>query len=588
MAYKLKIGPSQGLKLKGNAGFALPLLGGTAISTSKSGGIWRVDLDYSEIQTGSTVNDDTAYVLTWDSISGAFTRLNVTDLKVEFEGTFDGYYQPLDATLTALAALDSTSGILAQTGDDTFERRTLTGTANEVTVTNGAGAAGDPTVSLPDALTFTGKTVAGGTFESPAINTPTGIVKSDVGLGNVDNTSDATKDAAAVTLTNKTIDTAGPNTIKVNGNTLAATAGTATVTIPNATDTLVGRDTTDTLANKTLTSPVINSPTGIVKGDVGLGNVDNTSDVTKNAATATLTNKTISGASNTLSNIGNSSLTNSSMTIAGHIVSLGGSQTIAVGDLSSIADGTIASNVSGGSAAPAANSISSVLDKLVGTTQGNIIYRDVSGWAALAPGSSGQFLKTLGAAANPAWDSIPGGGDMIASNNLSDVASASTALTNLGGTTVGKAVFTAANAVAAQTAIALSKNYGTFTSTTTNTTTTYADTTVALNITPVSASNNVKIIVSGTGQHNTASGGLWLKIVRVVGGTPTDVGVPVLMQNNNAAPQVAPVLLYAIDSPSTTSAVTYKVQIKSNIGTNSVIFPAVSTGAIISVEEVIP
>lgn len=42
------------------------------------------------------------------------------------------------------------------------------------------------------------------------------------------------------------------------------------------------------------TSPNITTPTGIVKGDVGLGNVDNTSDATKNAASATLTNKTIS------------------------------------------------------------------------------------------------------------------------------------------------------------------------------------------------------------------------------------------------------------------------------------------------------
>lgn len=41
-----------------------------------------------------------------------------------------------------------------------------------------------------------------------------------------------------------------------------------------------------------------------------------------------LTNKTISGASNTLSNIGNSSLTNSSITINGTPVSLGGSVTI--------------------------------------------------------------------------------------------------------------------------------------------------------------------------------------------------------------------------------------------------------------------
>jgi hypothetical protein len=40
---------------------------------------------------------------------------------------------------------------------------------------------------------------------SPALSTPTGIVKGDVGLGNVDNTSDATKDAASATLTNKTL-----------------------------------------------------------------------------------------------------------------------------------------------------------------------------------------------------------------------------------------------------------------------------------------------------------------------------------------------------------------------------------------------
>lgn len=51
--------------------------------------------------------------------------------------------------------------------------------------------------------------------------------------------------------------------------------------------------------------------------------------------TQTLTNKTISGASNTLSNIGNSSLTNSSITINGTAVSLGGSTS--VGTVTSVA-----------------------------------------------------------------------------------------------------------------------------------------------------------------------------------------------------------------------------------------------------------
>lgn len=47
------------------------------------------------------------------------------------------------------------------------------------------------------------------------------------------------------------------------------------------------------------TSPALTTPTGIVKGDVGLGNVDNTSDVTKNAASVTLTNKTVDLTNNT-------------------------------------------------------------------------------------------------------------------------------------------------------------------------------------------------------------------------------------------------------------------------------------------------
>jgi len=51
------------------------------------------------------------------------------------------------------------------------------------------------------------------------------------------------------------------------------------------------QDRAETFTNKTLTSPVINTPTGIAKSDVGLGNVDNTSNATERAATATLTNK---------------------------------------------------------------------------------------------------------------------------------------------------------------------------------------------------------------------------------------------------------------------------------------------------------
>lgn len=64
-------------------------------------------------------------------------------------------------------------------------------------------------------------------------------------------------------------------------------------------------------------------------GSSGAVTVSIDTAVTADLSTAqTLTNKTISGASNTLSNIGNSSLTNSSITVNGTSVSLGGSVVI--------------------------------------------------------------------------------------------------------------------------------------------------------------------------------------------------------------------------------------------------------------------
>jgi len=52
---------------------------------------------------------------------------------------------------------------------------------------------------------------------------------------------------------------------------------------------------------------------GLIKGNLSLDNVDNTSDATKNAASVSLTNHTIDGNLNTLQNIGNASLSNSTI-----------------------------------------------------------------------------------------------------------------------------------------------------------------------------------------------------------------------------------------------------------------------------------
>lgn len=53
--------------------------------------------------------------------------------------------------------------------------------------------------------------------------------------------------------------------------------------------------------------------------------------------------------------------------------------------------------------------ISASLD-LLGSTQGDVLYRDTSAWSALAPGTSGQCLLSGGVAANPSWGSCSSGG----------------------------------------------------------------------------------------------------------------------------------------------------------------------------------
>lgn len=65
------------------------------------------------------------------------------------------------------------NGMVARTATDTWTVRTLAGTANEITATNGDGIAGAPTFSLPAALTFTGKTITGGTYATSTISNPT-------------------------------------------------------------------------------------------------------------------------------------------------------------------------------------------------------------------------------------------------------------------------------------------------------------------------------------------------------------------------------------------------------------------------------
>lgn len=65
--------------------------------------------------------------------------------------------QPGDSDLTALAGL-STTGLVARTGSGTAAARSVTGTANEVLVTNADGVSGNPAISIAETFDLSGKT----------------------------------------------------------------------------------------------------------------------------------------------------------------------------------------------------------------------------------------------------------------------------------------------------------------------------------------------------------------------------------------------------------------------------------------------
>jgi len=306
------------------------------------------------------------------------------------DSTTIGASTPSTGAFTSLTS--NGSPVVTATGVTTLTNKSISGSTNTLTnIANGSlvnssitvngvtiplGSSGTVTAILANALTI-GTGLSGTVF--------TGASPVTIAIDSTVATLTGTQ-----TLTNKTLTAPVISTI----------TNTGSLTLPTSTDTLVGRATTDTLTNKSISgstntlsnianASLTNSSITINGSPVSLGGSTTVTATATNALTIgtgltgtsyngssavtvaidstvatltgaqTLTNKTISGASNTLSNIGNASLTNSSVTIGSTSVSLGGTASTIAG--LTLTSPTIATITNGGTI-----TIPSTTDTLVG------------------------------------------------------------------------------------------------------------------------------------------------------------------------------------------------------------------------------
>ncbi len=158
------------------------------------------------------------------------------------------------------------------------------------------------------------------------------------------------------------------------------------------------------------------------------------------------------------------------------------------------------------------------------TTAGDLIYGTAADTVArLGIGTAGQVLKVNSGATAPEWGAAPAGGGKV-----------------------------------------LQVVTGTQATQVTNTTNTYADTNLSATITPTLSSSKVLVLISQSVQQDgDGAGAVYIQMLR--GATQIGTDQSLLYTGTNIF-KSAFFSANFLDSPATTSATTYKTQIKTNAG----------------------
>lgn len=374
-------------------------------------------------------------------------------------------YQPLDSDLTAIAAL-AANGIIARTGTGTVSVRSITQPAAGLTVTNGDGVSGNPTLGLANDLAAVESMTTTGFVRRTGTDTWTAAAITDGELpsaltGKSYNALTLAANATGFTVSGGTVS----KTLNINNSiTLAGTDGT-TITLPSSSGTVA-------LNNQTLflgtTSVAINrasaalSLAGVsIDGSAASATTATTATNLASGAVNQIPYQTASGTSSfiTAPSVASTYLQWNGTAFVWAGVSAGGGGTVTSVDVSSsdltvtgspvTSSGTISLALNtvavakGGTGQTTASAGFNALSPI--TTLGDIIYGSAANTSTRLAGNTSttrRLLRQVGDGTNssaPAWDTLIDGDIPSAltgkTYNALTLTAAATGFTVAGGTT---------------------------------------------------------------------------------------------------------------------------------------------------------